>query len=131
MQADCFEGNREVWQKENGLDLAQSVTGPSAAYQALWKKTGATYTLISPSNGGQELLDELEAGMMGGVCVVFQPSATANNPMLLPPKCEIPGCADLHDQVRKNLRAPTQEIPFELLMKYYVWAATNGYDFTE
>ena len=78
--ADCMEGNRQLWYADTGLDLAQSVTLPSAAFKAMWKKTEVEHGLITSVNGGERLMKELTDGLQGGISVCFQPQATANNP---------------------------------------------------
>ena len=59
MQTDCMIGMRKSWREENDLDLFQSVTLPSAAFQAMWKQTGMVYPLITKENGGMKLMNEL------------------------------------------------------------------------
>ena len=106
MQTDCMVGMRKSWREENDLDLFQSVTLPSAAFQAMWKQTGMVHPLITEENGGMTLMNELTEGMQGGVSVIFQPQATANNPMVLPPVCDLAECAAIHEHVRKFGKVP-------------------------
>ena len=53
--ADCMEAMRAGWRRHCGLDLLKSVTRPSAAYQATFKKTGMTLELLRQDNAGEEL----------------------------------------------------------------------------
>ena len=83
------EAMRAAWRVENGLDLLQSITLPSASFQAMWKKTGAEHFLITEKNGGMELLEKLNENIRGGVSCIFQPTGLANNWKALPPECEV------------------------------------------
>ena len=80
--ADCFESFRETFLRENKLDVAHFVSMPSAAMQAALLKTGARPELICEENGGWELMNDFDEGILGGQSVCFQPYAQANNPMM-------------------------------------------------
>jgi hypothetical protein len=77
--ADCFESFRESFLNENKLDVAHFVSIPSAAMQAALLKTSACPELICDVNGGWELMEDVDEGIMGGQSVCFQPYAKANN----------------------------------------------------
>ena len=64
-------GNRRLWYKDHGLDLVQSVTLPSAAFRAMWKKTKARHKLIIAEHGGQRLMDELTEIISIGKCLTI------------------------------------------------------------
>ena len=124
-----MEGNRELWCADMGLDLVQSITFPSAAFKAMWKETAVDHNLITEENGGERLMKELTDGLQGGISVCFQPQATANNPMVLPSKCELEECEFIHQYARKYNKPPRMDdVSQEALQKYFCWAVKNGYD---
>ena len=77
--ADCFESFRESFLNENKLDVAHFVSIPSAAMQAARLKTNACPELICDVNGGWEVMEDVDEGIMGGQSLCFQPYAKANN----------------------------------------------------
>ena len=80
--ADCFESFMATFHQENKLDVAHFVSMPSAAMQAALLKTGSMPELICDTNGGWDLMNDVDAGIMGGQSVCFQPYAKANNPKM-------------------------------------------------
>ena len=125
---DSMEAMRAAWRVENGLDLLRSITLPSASFQAMWKKTEAEHYLISENNGGMELMNKLNANIRGGVSCVFQPTALANNWMVLPPVCDV--APELHEYMRKNGKLP-DNAPAQAVIRYSAWASKHGYDLSE
>ena len=80
--ADCFEAFRATFFQENGLDVCHFVSIPSASMQAALLNTRSRPELICDINGGWDLMNDVDEGIMGGQSVCFQPYAEANNPKM-------------------------------------------------
>ena len=74
--ADVFENFRKTCQKQYGLDPAHYYTSPGLSWDALLKKTGAELELLTDYD--QHLF--IEKGMRGGISMVSEGHARANNP---------------------------------------------------
>ena len=80
MLADVFESFRDVCLKpENyALDPAHYVSAPQLSWDAMLKCTGVVLEQIADP----EMYRMIDSGMRGGVCVILQRYAKANNPYM-------------------------------------------------
>ncbi|MGV2388229.1 MAG UNVERIFIED_CONTAM: DNA polymerase [Microcystis novacekii LVE1205-3] len=74
--ADIIEGFRRSFQGIYGIDLLHNLTLPKASWVGMLKSTKVHIELVTD----QELYDDIEAGIRGGVCVPYQSHAVANDP---------------------------------------------------
>jgi hypothetical protein len=74
--ADIIENNRKAFKEVLGLDLLRFLTMPKASWYGALYRTGAEIELVTE----QQLADDIEAGLRGGLSCPFQPMATANDP---------------------------------------------------
>ena len=73
--ADIIEGARRSFQGIYGIDLLHNLTLPEASWVGMCKSTKVHIELVT----AQELYDDIEAGIRGGVCVPYQSHAGAND----------------------------------------------------
>jgi hypothetical protein len=78
--ADVFENFRDLSLKTYELDPAQYVTTPSLTWDACLKHTKISLDLITDA----EMFTFFESGMRGGISVISNRFARANNPYLKP-----------------------------------------------
>ena len=78
--ADVFERFRSVSMEKGRfeVDPAHYVSAPQMAWDAMLKKTGATLDLITDP----AMYQMIESGMRGGVCMISQRYAKANNELV-------------------------------------------------
>ena len=78
--ADVFERFRSVSMEQGRfeMDPAHYVSAPQMAWDAMLKKTGATLDLITDP----AMYQMIESGMRGGVCMISQRYAKANNELV-------------------------------------------------
>ena len=74
--ADVFENFRKVCQEKYGLDPAHYYSAPGLSWDALLKRTGVDLELLMDMD--MHLM--IERGMGGGISMVSQRHAKANNP---------------------------------------------------
>ena len=74
--ADVFENFRKVCQEKCGLDPAHYYSAPGLSWDALLKRTGVDLELLMDMD--MHLM--IERGMRGGISMVSQRHAKANNP---------------------------------------------------
>jgi len=81
---DEFHRFRTAFHATLGVDPAHYLGIPSAALDALLKGTEAEIQLItveSADGQGQQLMNDVNANIRGGLSCIFTPIATANNPL--------------------------------------------------
>ena len=74
--ADIIEGFRHTFQGICGIDLLHNLTLPKASWVGMLKSTKVHIELVTD----QELYDDIEAGIRGGVGAPYQNHAVANDP---------------------------------------------------
>ena len=86
--ADVFEAFRNVCMANYGLDPAQYVSSPQLSWDAMLKQTACKLDLISDP----EMFRFVDPGIRGGISVITQRFAKANNPYM----------QDLYDPTKPN-----------------------------
>jgi len=76
--ADVFENFQNLCLEKYGLDLAHYYTSPGLSWDALLKKTGVKLELFTD----YEMHLFVERGMQGGISMVSNRYAKANNPLV-------------------------------------------------
>jgi hypothetical protein len=75
--ADVLENARRGFRQVLGLDILRFLTMAKASWHAALYRSGAEIELVTE----QQLADDIEAGLRGGLSCPFQPHAVANDPM--------------------------------------------------
>jgi hypothetical protein len=76
--ADVFENFRKTCYAAYQLDAANYITAPSLAWNAMLKKTGITIENMTD----YDMYLMIEKGIRGGMCMVSERHAKANNPYM-------------------------------------------------
>jgi len=76
----CFEAFRSTSQRESGLDAAHYYSAAGLSFDSMLRSTGAR--LDAFHEGQADMLEFMQRSMRGGLCLIPQRHARANNPLV-------------------------------------------------
>ena len=79
--ADILEAFRNTVRARSGLDPVHYVGFPRLSLDTMLLRSGACVELIHELNGGWPFMNDINANVRGGLCVIFSSYAAANNPL--------------------------------------------------